>query len=164
MRAALCALLAGGLATSCLSVNWTRSTLHRPVEGDVLGDYVVGESTMGDALDGLGAPLYVWELSRGAAALAWGWYGSRDLGVQVSVPTRSPVDPSFQYTQIDRRLRGYVFVFDEADALVYMRKGYLADIADELRRRPVFEVAGAEERLRERDGTDPDAADPEGAR
>lgn len=162
MRAALGALLAGGLATSCLSVNWTRSTLHRPVQGGVLEDYVVDESTMADALDGLGAPLYVWELSRGASALAWGWYGSRDLGVQVSVPTRSPVDPSFQYSQIDRRLCGYVFVFDADDRLRYMRKGYLADIADELRRRPVFEVAGAEERLRERE--DADAADPGDAR
>ena len=55
---------------------------------------------------------------------------------------------SFQYSQIDNRLRGYVFVFDEADGLVFVKKGYLAEIADELRRRSVFDVERAQEMLR----------------
>ena len=138
MRPALLALLVAATTTGCLQVQWTRSTLHQPVAEEAVDRYAIGEAVMGDALAGLGAPLYVWELPQGAAALAWGWYGSRDLGVQVSVPTKSYVDPSFRFSQVDNRLRGYVMVFDADDELVYLRKGYLADIADDLRRKPVF--------------------------
>lgn len=112
-----------------------------------MSHYAVGSSGMSDALSGLGAPLYVWELPRGHAALAWGWYNSRDLAVQLSMPTESPADPSFEYSQIDNRLRGYVLVFDEFDKLRFVKRGYLAEIAEELRRRPSFDVEQARERL-----------------
>ena len=150
IRTALGALLLAFGASSCLNISWTRSTLHQPVPDGVEEAFVVDESTMGDALARLGAPIYVWELPRGHAALAWGWYGSRDLGVQVSLPTESFVDPSFQYSQVDNRLRGYVLVFDDAGGLVYVRKGYLAVLADQLRR-PMF-VPDEERDAARRDG------------
>ena len=103
---------------------------------------------MTEALYGLGAPLYVWELPRGHVALAWGWFDSRTLSVQLSIPTKSPADPSFQFSQIDNRLRGYVLAFDQEVQLVFVKRGYLAEIADELRRRPSFDVERAEEVLR----------------
>ena len=145
IRSALTALLIAVTTTGCLQVQWMRSTLHQPIGEEVVDRYAIGEATMGDALGGLGAPLYVWELPHGSAALAWGWYGSRDLGVQVSLPTKSYVDPSFRFSQIDNRLRGYVMVFDAGDDLRYVRKGYLADIADDLRRKPVFLVDGPQD-------------------
>ena len=138
-------LFAAANATGCISLQWSHSSLHQPIDESRTTHFEIGRSSMSDALGELGAPLYVWELPRGHAALAWGWFNSRDLSVQLSIPTKSPADPSFQYSQIDNRLRGYVFVFDDADGLVFVKRGYLAEIADELQRRPNFDLEKAEE-------------------
>jgi hypothetical protein len=148
-RHALAGLLAALCSTACIQLQWSRSSLHQPIDESRTARFEVGDSSMAEALDELGAPLYVWQLPRGHAALAWGWFKSRDLSVQVSVPTKSPADPSFQFTQIDNRLRGYVFVFDDADELVFVKRGYLAEIADELRQRSVCDVERAQEMLRD---------------
>lgn len=147
-RYVIATLFAAASSTGCISLQWSRSSLHQPIDESRTAHFEIGRSSMSDALEGLGAPLYVWELPRGNAALAWGWFNSRDLSVQVSAPTDSPADPSFQYSQIDNRLRGYVLVFDERDELVFVKRGYLAEIADELRRRPSFDPRRAEELLR----------------
>jgi len=148
-RFSLAGLLAALCSTACIQLQWSRSSLHQPIDDARTTGFEVGASSMTDALDELGAPLYVWQLPRGHAALAWGWFNTRDVKVQVSVPTKSPADPSFQFSQIDHRLRGYVFVFDDADGLVFVKKGYLVEIADELQRRPNFDVERAQELRRE---------------
>jgi hypothetical protein len=147
-RTVIASLLAALISSACISLEWSRSSLHQPIDDARTTHFAIGSSTLGNALDDLGAPLYVWQLPRDHVALAWGWFNSRDLSVQLSLPTDSPADPSFEYSQIDNRLRGYVFVFDHSDSLVFVKRGYLAEIADELRRRPSFDVERAQELLR----------------
>ena len=132
------------IQTSCISVQWTRSTLDESIPDERIASFSIGESSLHDALDVMGAPLYVWELPRGHAALAWGWFGMRDWGLKLSVPTEVAVDPSFQYNDIDNSLEGFVFVFDGDERLTLVRRGYLAEIADDLRRRPSFDVGQVE--------------------
>lgn len=148
-RLSLAGLFAALCSTACIQLQWSRSSLHQPIDDARMTGFEVGTCSMTDALDELGAPLYVWQLPRGHAALAWGWFNTRDVRVQVSVPSNSPADPSFQYGWIDHRLLGYVFVFDDADGLVFVKKGYLGEIADELQRPPNFDVERAQELRRD---------------
>jgi hypothetical protein len=83
----------------------------------------------------------VWEhveYGRPAAALAYGWFDVKDFGFSVSVPVADNYSASYNYDQVDQRMRGLVLFFDEQWTLVSWRTGLLQDLTQEARRPPAF--------------------------
>lgn len=136
MRRALIAALLFTCA-SCVSFRYDRTLVNtRPVKG-ALETLVPGETQLADCLTRLGAPLYVWELPESEMALAWGWEKSRVRGVSLSVPLDQGGSVSASYDEIARRLHGAVLQFDAAGKLLFVRRGYLSEFAEQYaRRRP----------------------------
>jgi len=127
--------------SACISLNWERQSFDRPVVPEVLASLQSERSDLAHCLELLGAPLWVWEHSeerRDGAALAYGWLESRDLGLRVSVPVADRVSASFDYDQIDSRMRGAVLFFDHENRLVAWRLGLLRDLAREVQERPSY--------------------------
>jgi len=136
-RAAL--VLALALGPACVSVSWQRESRHHPVPRAAVQRLVAGESDLGQCLELFGAPLWVWEHVEGgrqAAALAYGWSDERDFGLRVSVPVTENYSASFDYDQVDQRMKGLVLFFDEGWTLTSWRLGLLRDLTREARRPP----------------------------
>lgn len=139
MRAALvlCVLVLGG--SGCVRLSWTRVSRDAPIPSGRLAQLEPGRADLAQCLAELGAPLWVCEYAedgRASAALAYGWYDQRDLGLRVSVPLYRSFTASFDYDTIDQRLRGAVLFFDADWTLVARREGLLRDLTQELRPRP----------------------------
>lgn len=127
------------LCVSCVSFAWERESRHTPISAASIARLESGRSDLGECLAELGAPLWVWEHVEGgrpAAALAYGWFDERNFGVRVSVPVSENFSASFDYGQIDRRMKGLVLFFDEDWTLTSWRTGLLRDLTQEARRRP----------------------------
>jgi hypothetical protein len=128
----------------CVSVTWTRESRYDPVPGEAVAKLSAGESDLGTCLEALGAPLWVWEHpfnggdGRDGAALAYGWFDERDLGLSFSVPVSKEVSASFDFDKIDARMRGLVLFFDGDWKLTAWRSGLLRDLTREARRPPVY--------------------------
>jgi hypothetical protein len=132
------ALLLLPLCAGCVSFAWERESRYAPVQHATLVRLEPGR-TLADCLAELGAPLWVWEHVEGeaqAAALAWGWFDERDLGIRVSVPVSEELSASFDYDQIDQRMQGLVLFFDQDWRLTRWRSGFLRDLTREARRPP----------------------------
>jgi hypothetical protein len=135
------ALLLLPLCAGCLSVTWERESRYSPATSGAIAHLEPGKSGLGECLADLGAPLWVWEhveAGRPAAALAYGWFDERDFGVRVSVPVTENYSASFDYDQIDERMRGLVLFFDEHWVLTSWRTGLLRDLSREARRPPAY--------------------------
>ena len=79
--------------------------------------------------------------------LAYGWFHERALGLGVSVPVSEYGSVSFDYDQLDQRMRGVVLFFDQDWKLTDWRDGLLIDLTSTLRRRrPSALPEGDEER------------------
>lgn len=133
--------LASVLAAGCLQASWVRESRFAPVPRAALDGFQAGRTDLGDCLSVLGAPLWVWEHAeqgRPGAALAYGWFDESNFGLRASVPVAERVSVSFDYGQIDQRMRGVVLFFDEAWRLSSWRTGLLRDLSREARRPPVF--------------------------
>jgi len=127
------------LCVGCVSLTWERESRHTPVSAASISRLESGRSDLGECLAELGAPLWVWEHVEGgrpAAALAYGWFDERDFGVRVSVPVSDNFSASFDYDQIDQRMKGLVLFFDEGWMLTAWRTGLLRDLTREVRRPP----------------------------
>jgi hypothetical protein len=129
-------------STGCVSFSWERGLRYEPPDPEVLAGLEPGHTTLDLALDQLGAPLWVWEYPSedgAGAALAYGWYQSRERGIKVKAPTNTAVSPSFSYNRIDSRMQGLVLFFDQDWRLDYWREGLLVDLTAELtNRRPAY--------------------------
>ena len=129
-------------SSGCVSFNWERGLRYEPPDPEALASLESGSTSLRVALDELGAPLWVWEYpsEKGAgAALAYGWFQSRDRGLRVRAPTNTSVSPSFSYNRIDSRMQGLVLFFDQDWKLDYWREGLLVDLTAELAdRRPAY--------------------------
>lgn len=138
LRIALASCL--GLGSSCVQVAWERHELNAPLEEGLESELVVGEVSLADCLERLGAPLLVWELNDSSYALAYGWDHRRQYGVSLSVPVAdSGGSASLNYDDFASKLHGVVLIFDSEDRLTNKRRGLLRDFApEEGRRRPLF--------------------------
>ncbi len=123
-----------GLSLGCVSARWTRTSRFEPVSDELQEELAVGDD-LTPWLERLGAPLWVWEYEGDGVALAYGWYQDQNWNVNVSVPVTNDASASFDYTQIDARMRGLVLFFDGDYRLRAWRQGLLTDITQGLRRR-----------------------------
>lgn len=121
-------LVAGLLACGCVTAQFERDNRLRPVADEEIGRLVPGEAKLEECLAVLGAPLFVRERQTYGAELAYGWYHQRDWGVRVSVPVSDYTSASFNYDDIDAKLRGAVLLFDEDWKLEVVRTGYLREL------------------------------------
>lgn len=122
------ALGACGLATllsSCVVLVFTRTRTNQPIDEARVEALAPGETTFGAALAALGAPSDVWELPRGARAIAYGWLDERGDNVNVQFPSGGDYAPNVEIEDGRTKLRGVVLFFDAADVLVEVRRGHL---------------------------------------
>lgn len=136
---ALAAVLLAGGATSCVQFSWERHVTFEPVRTEAVDGLRIGESSLGDALGRLGAPLYVWEGAHDAVVLGYGSENRREVGFDVSVPVFDSANASFSFDDVAKRLEGYVLVFDDKAVLRIVRRGLLRDLALTERTRPAYE-------------------------
>lgn len=128
MTSRLLALAAALLAGGCLQFQLERDNQLRPVREEHVARLVPGESTLGECLDALGAPLFVRERQTYGAELAYGWFKQWDWGLTVSMPVTDQFSASFNYDEVDAKLRGVVLLFDEDWKLEVVRTGFLRDL------------------------------------
>jgi hypothetical protein len=134
------------LCAGCVQLTWERQSRNSPLPEDELVELAAG-ADLADCLAAFGAPLWVWEHvddGRDSAALAYGWYDERALGLRVSVPVSDSYSASLDYDRIGSKMRGLVLFFDSEWKLVTWRTGLLRDLTVELDRRPA-DVEYAEE-------------------
>lgn len=137
MRPSLLLPLLLAVAPGCVTGSFTRDSRFEPVPRGALRPLQPGESDLQDALDALGAPLWVWEVPGDGMAVAYGWEEERAWGLSFSVPLTRQLSANFDYDDIDADLAGVVLFFDAERRLVEKRRGRLRDLAlEELRARP----------------------------
>ena len=143
-------LVLAPLLAGCVTVSWGRESRHEPIPAEALARLQRDATELGECLDAFGAPLWVWEHvddGREGAVLAYGWFHERALGLGVSVPVSDYGNVSFDYDQIDNRMRGVVLFFDQDWKLTDWREGLLIDLTSTLRRRrPSVPTEDLEER------------------
>jgi hypothetical protein len=114
---------------------WNRELRYEPLPAGALARLEPGRADLGACLAELGAPLWVREQpheGRAGAMLAYGWFDERNRGLRVSIPVYRSFSASFDYNQIDQRMRGAVLFFDADWKLVAWREGLLRDLTQEL--------------------------------
>lgn len=140
LRAIVGALCLACSLSSCVRLRWNHENRFEPLPSDSWAGLEPGESDLGDALESLGAPLYVWEQTSDSFAVAYGWFNGRVAGGTVSVPLTEYASASFSYDNGAEKLYGLVLTFDRNERLMVLREGYLRDIAPELvERHPSFD-------------------------
>jgi hypothetical protein len=125
----LLCLLAGG----CLSIEWSRTSRSREVAE--FSQLEVGGSDLRQALELLGAPLWVYEHRVHGAALVYGRSVFDTQGFNISVPL-GDMSASLDYTEGETGLRGVLLLFDADLRLTEIREGFLHDLAAGRRARP----------------------------
>ena len=126
VRPALPLALALPLAAGCITGDYNQTRVYQPVPAGSFDALVVGEASLTDALEGLGAPLQVVELGSGAA-LAWGWKEATDWNVTGSA-TLGSVRGRLSYSDTDLEFPGVVLFFDGSWNLVAKDEGFLSDL------------------------------------
>jgi hypothetical protein len=134
LSTAATALLLAGL-TSCVRGSWDSARDQVPVPHATIASLEPGVSTLGDCLDGLGAPLFVWEVDASSYGIAFGWNDAEDWGVNVSVPVARGFSASVDYADTNLDLEGLVLFFDADDRLLRIDRGRLSDLVPD-RQRP----------------------------
>jgi len=117
------------LASGCLRAKFERNNQLHPIAEEDLAGLVPGETSLDECLRVLGAPLWVREERTYGAELAYGWFKHWDWGLTVSVPVAENFSASFNYDEIDEKLRGAVLLFDKEWNLAVVRTGYLRELA-----------------------------------
>ncbi len=133
-------LLTALFLAGCVQLRWERESRFEPVVTEALQRLEPGQE-LALCLELLGAPLWVWEQPTGehfGAVLAYGWYKSRDLGLRVSMPVTEYYSASFDYGDIDERMRGLVLFFDPEWKLQGWRTGLLRDLTREALGPPAY--------------------------
>lgn len=119
--------------SSCLSLNWERHLLEKPIPEGSIESLVVGESNLGDCLDSLGAPLFVDELGdRVALTYGWGRNTAWNLSADISFIHESA--GSVAYGTVRARMPGVILILDEERILRTVRRGKLSDLRREFER------------------------------
>ena len=131
------ALLVALLASSCLSGTYDRLRKHEVFSDSQLDSLAVGTADLEDCLAVLGAPTRVWEIE-GGAALAWHWVNKRVWGVTLALPLDRGGSANLSYADLAEGDEGAVLFFRADWTLVELRRGQVAKLIEEARRRPAF--------------------------
>ncbi|MBC8451416.1 MAG: hypothetical protein H8D72_01775 [Planctomycetes bacterium] len=134
LSSALCVAL---LSSSCLSGTYDRMRKHEVYSDAQLDSLAVGTADLGDCLATLGAPTRVWEIE-GGAALAWHWMNLKVWGVTLALPMGRGGNANLSYADLAEGDEGAVLFFQEDWTLVELRRGQIAKLIEEARRRPAF--------------------------
>lgn len=132
-RAAAVAL---GLLTAlpgCVKLRFHHDNRFEPALDAAIATLDPGRVDLAAALRRLGAPLFVWEHDGDGVALAWGWQEQSGWGITVSYEVVQHAEVSFSYDSVTDDLQGLVLLFDQDLVLRVIRRGYLRDLAGELR-------------------------------
>ena len=119
----------------CVRAEYTRTTVNVPLDPDAVLALQPGASLQ-KCLDGLGAPVRVWETESRGFAMAYGWLRDRGWAASVSYTFARFVQVSFSYDDQLTKLEGAVLWFDRDWKLVKAKTGLLSDLLPP-RRRPV---------------------------
>lgn len=120
------ALLAALLGASCVDGDYNRSRIFQEPLAERVDALEVGTSDVEDALDQLGAPVYVIEVGLGLA-LAWGWTDVTDWNIDVSAPI-GDAQGNFRFSSTDTTTEGLVLFFGPDWRLKAVRRGYLGEL------------------------------------
>jgi hypothetical protein len=124
------------LLSGCVSFTYERHLTYEPVALEAIGELEIGTSDIGDVLEHLGAPLYVWEGVNDAVVFAYGSSNQREVGFTISVPLLEQANASFNYDDVSEKLKGYVLVFEPDLTLKIVRAGLLGELGKTFKRRP----------------------------
>lgn len=121
----------------CVTFRFDRDIIERQPTAEVVSEFTIGSTHLGDVLDVMGAPTEVWEGAGGGAALAYGGLRSRGWNVDVSVPVSDAGSATLSYTDTTARTEGFMLLFGPEGHLEIVRAGNLADLRRTYaRRRP----------------------------
>jgi hypothetical protein len=122
---------------ACLNVNYVHYSIDQPLDDAVLATLTPDRDDLAACLARLGAPRYVWEQPHDGFALAYGWLDEADWGLSASWAPRefSYGSASFEFDSTASDFVGVVLLFDGTLRL-RIRRGYLREIANDLRQRP----------------------------
>lgn len=121
--------------TGCVRLHYFRISHFEPTSDFVLRQLEDSHAELQTCLDALGAPLIVAELPDGIA-IAYGWQDRGNWGVDVSYAFERFLSVRFNYKEIEESLRGVVLLFGNDLHLKTIRRGPLADLTRQFRRRP----------------------------
>jgi hypothetical protein len=117
-----------------VSVDYERASSEEPIAEARTAVLRPGGDTLASSLRSLGAPTYVWECDDGSVATAYAWEDGGGWGFSFGFALRNGVNASFSWTRERLDVPGVVLLFDEALALLQVRRGRLDEIAEELGR------------------------------
>ncbi len=112
--------------TGCLSGEYDQFRTYQPPQAAAVEALVIGQTSVGDAVTGLGAPVFVIETGEGLA-LAYGWQNAKRWNVTLSAPIQD-VDANFSFTSRDAQTPGLVLFFDANWQLIRMERGHLGSL------------------------------------
>ena len=130
---AIAALLAMPWLVGCVDGDYNKFRVYQEPLVEAIHSLKPGVTDLSEALDQLGAPLFVIEVGLGMS-LAWGWQKSTNWNIEVSVPL-GRASGNVRYTDTSLKTQGLVLFFDETWTLTSVRRGYLADVVPN-RQRP----------------------------
>ncbi|MFT4648776.1 MAG: hypothetical protein ACI9X4_002008 [Glaciecola sp.] len=114
---------------ACISGEFDRVDIgHQPAQAQFYG-LRVGESSMQQCIEALGAPIVVRESGVGAD-LVWGWERNSGFGVTTSVPIGQGGSANLSYAAGARGAHGWTLKFDKDWLLVSMREGRLKELLE----------------------------------
>ena len=128
-------LLLLALCSACVSFDYVRFSYEEPLPDAAVAALAPG-APLQDCLAALGAPQWVWEQPDGRLALGYAWFDQVDWGFSVSWSLTDFASVSFEFDSDVREVPGVVLLFDAAWQLAASRRGFMADITRDLRRRP----------------------------
>lgn len=124
----LLSLAALVLFTSCLSGNWNRTIVQKPLPQEALDGLPQQGINLARCLALLGSPTFVAEYRVHGVVVAWGWQNDRSFGAQVTGPTQETSALRISYDDVRLRQQGVVLWFDDEWMLTAWRSGYLRDL------------------------------------
>lgn len=130
------AIGASFLGTGCASITYERREVFEPVTPAAVESLHPGESTLGDVLARLGAPIYVWEGGLGEIVLAYGAQRDSGWAFGIKVPVVERATASLRYDDAATKLEGYIMVFDSHLKLRLLQAGLLRNFRVIATRRP----------------------------
>ncbi|MDF1836521.1 MAG: hypothetical protein P1V35_01515 [Planctomycetota bacterium] len=120
-----CAVLLPG----CLSGSYNRVDRGAERADTLFADLRVGEASMQQCVEVLGAPLTVRESGSGAD-LIWGWERNAGFNVTTSIPLGHSASANVAYSKVSRGARGWTLRFDQDWTLQSKREGRLQELLE----------------------------------
>ncbi|GAB4146477.1 MAG: hypothetical protein Fur0037_14550 [Planctomycetota bacterium] len=141
MKPTAAVLALGALVQACVRGSYYVHHYDQAPDPSAVAGLVPGKDDLGSCLARLGAPHFVFEYARDGAALAWAYGAESGLGFGAAYTVQDFANVSFDFDNAWRDLDGLVLWFREDLVLERWRRGRLADLTRDLRRRPA--AAGA---------------------